>query len=449
MRPSHVLALALAAAAPGAARAYYDAADYRKTTPRDLSLEVERLELPNGLVVLLAPDPSASSVLVWTSFRAGALYEPPGRSGLAHLVEHLMASGPTPDTDYDDLLERRRARAYNATTDFDEMRFLSVVPPEELPLALWIAADRLATLPGLLDPARVEQSRRVVLEERALRNVDAPYGLAREQLYSRLFARPHPLHGGVIGTPEELAAVTVDDVRAFVAERLVPANGILTVVGRFDPAVARRLVEEGLGRLPGGRRSAPPRLAPLTGELVEGSEERVSRAPRVTLAWRLQGLGREDAVALRLGAQLLSFLTDGAWGMRLGADLAEYGSEALFEVDLTVPYDEPPRVVQDDVEGFLRRLTHVEMPVELIRAANLALDRFALFELDTLEGRAEALTTVELRYGGKVSLGRWNALHWELERGVVRDTARTWLRAPKVVWHARPTRPKPARKERE
>jgi len=286
--------------------------DGRKVTVAQLQVGVERATLPNGLTLLLAPEPTGSSVAVWMSFRAGAIHEPAGKSGLAHLVEHLMASGPTPATDYATLLETRRARHFNAATGFDVMSFQAVVPAEELATALWVASDRLGTLPALLDDALVARHRKVVEQERAIRVVDAPYGLVSEQLASRLFAEPHPLHAGVGGTLAELASVSGADVREFVGAYLVPANAVLVVAGRFDPAEARRLVEAGLGRLPPGRRAAAPRLpAPASG-YVDRRVEPLAREPRVSLAWRLPGLPHDAGLALELGATLLAFMTDGA-----------------------------------------------------------------------------------------------------------------------------------------
>jgi zinc protease len=423
--------------------------DNRKAPAEALGVGLERYELPNGLVVLLSPDPSASSVLVWSTFRAGALYEPPGRSGLAHLVEHVMATGSTPETDYFGLLERRRARQLNAVTGFDFMTFEAVVPAEELSAALWVAADRLGTLPGLLDAATVEKSRRIVLQERASELVDAPYGLVEEQLFRRLYPTPHPLHGGVLGAPAELAACGLEEVRAFVRERLVPANGVLTIVGRFEPAEVRRQVAERFAALPAGRWATAPVFPAATLTFVDTKEEPLSREPRVTLAWRIPELGHDHAQALQLGAQLLTFLTDGAWGMRIGAGLQEYANESVFMMSLTLPYDEPMRVIHEDADGFLRLLTHREMPLELVRAANLALDLGAMFDLDGLRGRAEALTRLELLGGSRQSVASWLGMHWELDRYAIRDTARTYLKEARLVMHARPTRPKAAKKERE
>jgi len=422
-----LVACALAAVAAGARAG--PLAERRKTTPAQLAVAAQRTVHPNGLGVILAPDPAASGVAVWMTFRAGAQRQPPGKSGLAHLVEHVLASGPTPDTDYAGMHELRRARHFNAATGLDALDFEAVVPAEELPFALWAMADRLGTLAPRIDAREVERNRKVVAQERAIRDVDAPYGLVGEQFFARLYAAPHPLHGGIIGTPEELASVTADDVRRFVAEYVVPANAVLVIAGRFDAAAARDLVLSTVGRLPAGRRAPRAVLPPPLREYIDAREEPLARRPRVTLAWRLPPGGREDAAALRLGAQLFTFFVDGAFGMELGAGFQEYDGEQLFEVELTVPYDEPMEVVHRDAEGFLRMLTHKEMPFDFLVAAHLALDRFALTELSTLEGRARALTRRELRIDSSADLATWLAWHWEL--------------------HARPKRPKKARVERQ
>ncbi len=442
-----LVALAALGAQPLAARG----ADLgeRKVAVDALSVQVERFRLANGLVVLLAPDPSASSAAVWMSFGAGALYAPPGRSGMPHLVEHLLASGPTPETDYAGILERRGARHFNARTGFDRMTFEVVVPAEELPAALWVRADRLVTVPPLLDDATVERNRRVVLEERALTDVDVPYGLFHEHVLHQVFAAPHPLHAGVIGTPEELSRVTADEVRRFVADRLVASGAILTVVGRFEPGATRARVEELFGGLPARQVARAPRLPPLELGLIDKRQEPLGRCPRVTMAWRFPTVAPEDEAALALGAKLLMLLTDGAWDMRVSSQVEHYEGEELFVFELSVPYDEPMNIVHGDADGLLRQLTRKEMPLELVWSANLALDRIALQQLDSVAGRARLLTELEEQYGGRHRVADLLGWHWLLEPGAIRDTSRTLLSGPSVVVHARPTRPRPARVERQ
>jgi len=442
------LALVLCATAASPARADL-LEESRKAPARALDVAVERHVLSNGLVVLLAPDPTAASVAVWLTFRAGALYLPPGRSGMAHLMEHVVVSGRTPETDYGAMLEARRARSWNAHTGHDLLSFECVLPPEELPLALWMQADRLARLPELVTPEEVERSRRIVLEERALTTLDVPYGLVDEAVHRRLYGAHHPLERGVIGAPDELARITAEEMLAFAQRHLVPANGVLVVAGRFDPATAMRLANDGLGRLPAGVRATPPALAPFGETYVDGRVEQLSREPRVTLAWRFADVPPADAAALQTGAIMLTFLTDGAWGMRIRAGLLEYDSESTFLMHLTVPYDEPMRVVHDDAAGFLRMLTHKEIPLELQIVGNLALDRMDMFGLDTLAGRAQLLGALELRHGATARASEVLGRRWTLDFSFVRDVARAYLKRPGLVLHARPTRPRPAKAERE
>ena len=206
----------------------------RRTQARDLSVSVERFQLNNGLTVLLSPDPMASNLLVYMSFAAGTVYEPPGKSGLAHFVEHLVFTGTTADTNYVSLLEAKGATHLNASTGPKDMVFEIIVPPEQLPLALWVTAERMGRMPHALDPKILDRERNVVLSERALTLLDRPYGQVDRVVWATLFPHPHPLHAMVIGTPKDLASVTVADAKTYAERYLTPANGILTIVGNFE-----------------------------------------------------------------------------------------------------------------------------------------------------------------------------------------------------------------------
>ncbi|MGC4117715.1 MAG: pitrilysin family protein [Myxococcales bacterium] len=442
--------VALLAAWPSGAAAQSQAQfeSSRKTTTEQLSIAVQRAKTANGLTVLLSPDPTVSSVVVWMSFRAGTLFEPAGKSGLAHLTEHVLATGPTPDTDYSAILESRGAYHFNALTGLDSLRFEVALPAQELPAALWACADRLGTLVGQVDDALVARHRQVVEQERLLRVADEPYGDFHSTVFGRLFPEPHPLHAGVIGTPAELATVTAADLKAFASAYLVPANAILTVVGNFDPATALRLVDEGLARLPSGQPAQLPPALPGPVTTAVQVRERLSRHPRVALAWRFPNLLPDHAPALALGAQLLTFFLDGAWGMSLDTSFIEYTGEAMFRMDLELPYEESVAVAQDDADGFLRMLTLREMPLDFVMRAHLILDRSVLFALDTLGGRSAILTYVERQSGKAEEAGRFLERHWFVENDVVRDVARIYLRRPHAVVHARPVRPRAAKVER-
>jgi zinc protease len=114
------------------------------------------------------------------------------------------------------------------------MVFEIIVPPEQLPLALWVTAERMGRMPHALDPKILDRERNVVLSERALTLLDRPYGQVDRVVWATLFPHPHPLHAMVIGTPKDLASVTVADAKTYAERYLTPANGILTIVGNFE-----------------------------------------------------------------------------------------------------------------------------------------------------------------------------------------------------------------------
>ncbi|MCK6548026.1 insulinase family protein [Myxococcota bacterium] len=417
-----------------------------------MAVAVKKRTLSNGLVVLVSPEPGSRRVLVDVAFRAGALYEPRGKSGLAHLVEHLMVRGPTPETNYLELLERRKATRTNAFTQADRMTFRTIVPAEELSLALWVAADRMVRLPGLLDAQAVERERKVVLVERAMRLVDRPYGLVDTEIDGRTFPSPHPLHGQVIGTPEELAQLTLADVQSFVARHLTPVNAVVTIVGNVDEPTAFRLVEDALGAIPAGTpaiAAGPPR-GRWDGVSIEMREARSSR-PRVSLVWRLDGLTREVADALELGAAILSGYIDGAFGTEVDAGLDEVEGWGVFRLDITLPYDKPVESAAGEAEAFLRYLTATDLPYDAFEAGKLAIDRSILFGLDGLAGRASLLTHLELRFGDPIRNTRFTEGHWRFARHDIQHIA--WkalvVGTPRLEVHARPLRPAQAKPEWE
>ncbi len=440
----------VALASPALALEPLDKEALRRTTLVDLTPRYERHVLPNGLVVLLDPDPTASGVVVDQSFFAGTVFEPPRASGLAHLVEHLMVTGRTGETDYEGLLASRGAWDFNALTTPDVMTFRVVVPPHELPLALWVAADRLGTLPAQLDDAELARHRRIVLEERALRVEDVAYGNATAELFRSLFAAPHPLHGMVIGTPDELASISAAEARAYIGRYLVPANGVLTLVGRFDPAVARDWVERTVGRLPPGARAEPPQLTPRAGPEVTASvPEPRSRRPRVTFAWRFGELPRDTADALEFGAQFLALYTDGAFGIDVDAGFEEFLGGGLFRIDVTMAHDKSKQASRDDAEGLLRYLTRAPAPDDLFAATLLAWDRLVMLQLDSPRARAALLLRLERSGVGPDAAGRFNERHWTLHPFTLQPVARKALDAGRYTLHARPLHARPPRKPRE
>jgi predicted Zn-dependent peptidase len=417
----------------------------RKSVPGDFEVPVEHFETKNGLVVLLSPDPKVASVVVDLTFRAGTLYEPPERAGLAHLAEHLMMNGSTPDTDYIAILEHRGARLVNAYTTPDHMAFRSVMPREELPLALWAAADRLLMLPEAMSERDLDREKRVVSAERAEDFLDLPYAPAESAIHRNLYPGQHPMRGSVLGLPNELDKVTLADVRAFVDRHLVPANGILTITGGFDSAVARRLVEETLGRLASGRRVDPPRfLQGAAKPAMIKINEPISRRPRVTIAWRKprEELNEDALDALEFGALLLTVYTSGAFGAEVDAYVVQGAGEVVFRLDTTLPYEKPLRAAQEEAEVYLRYLTKAPFPPDVLSSTLVLLDRNLLFALDAPEARATLLTHLELSGRDPRRVSYYASRLWSADARALQEIVRGILSAPSLIAHAVPIRPR-------
>ncbi len=449
---AHIARLVVCAAlvsSPALARLPNQKVAERRTSTADLSLTYERVVLPNGLVVLLNPLPTANEVVVDLSFVGGALTEPADKAGLAHLVEHVLATGDTPATNYRDLLERRGATAFNALTSLDRLSFRVAVPPEELPLALWANADRLGTLPPLITDAVVERHRRIVLQEKLLRIDDQPFATTSKAFMGALFPTGHPLHDGVMGTEASLARVTAADVRAHAARCLTPSNGVLTVVGRFERAQALQLIEASLGELPSGAGPVvPSRPPPLDETRTMQVVEDLSRKPRITMAWALTDPFPGTIEALSLGAVLMTIYTDGLVGMSVDAEFIEYPRGGLFVMTVTMPHALDPLEASNNAEVVYRNLVQGAASSDVIVSTFHALDRVFLQTLTSTHALASMLTRLEVsRDVPRGPMGYFER-HWRLTPEQVRDAAAAALKTPHLIVRANPVRPLPKRPER-
>lgn len=416
----------------------------RRSTAADLTPKFERFVTGNGLVVLLSPDPQANQVVVDLSFAAGALYQPPGKGGLAHLVEHVFWSGATPETDYRSLLESRGAVGFNALTTLDRLSFRVMVPPEELPLALWTNADRLGSLAATLTEDELRRNQRIVAQERWQRIDDAPYGGNQVAMMRTLFPEGHPLRAGVSGSRDDINSFTLEDVKKYQRTLLVPANGVLTLVGHFDPAVAKEWIEKTVGALPPGTKAPPPPKTPgITSDEAVSVTEELGRRPLVTLAWTLDDPLTELAEALEFGALLLSIYTDGFVGMNVSAGYMPFNGGAVFAVQVMMPHAADKAEAAGNAEAVFRYLARVAMPKEMVGATLLAWDRNLMERLENAETRASLLTEQEVHPKDPVYGLTPAERHWALTPVRVQALAGTALKGKRATIQSRPTRPLP------
>jgi predicted Zn-dependent peptidase len=226
-------------------------------------LKVEKYQLPNGMTVILHEDHSLPLACINTWYYVGSKDEPPGRSGFAHLFEHLMFMGTrrVPGSDFDVLMESGGG-ANNASTTQDRTNYFSSGPAALLPTLLWLDADRLEDLGKEMTQQKLDKQREVVRNERRQTSEMQPYGRARLKISELMFPPGHPYHNTVIGSHEDLTAATVRDVKDFFARFYMPNNASLVVAGDFDPQTIKPLIAKLFGTLPRGaapaRRTAEP-----------------------------------------------------------------------------------------------------------------------------------------------------------------------------------------------
>ena len=251
-------------------------------------LPFEKYTLPNGLDVILSQKPRLPMVAVNLWYHVGPANEEPGRTGFAHLFEHMMfqSSKHVPEDSHFRLLEAAGASNLNGTTDFDRTNYFETVPANQLELALWLESDRMGYLLEKVDQAALSNQQDVVRNERRQSVENRPYGLAQETLVQSLFPQGHPYYGNVIGSHEDIQAVKLDDVNRFFRQYYAPNNASLAIVGDFDPGQTKKLVEKYFGTLKRG--PAVPTVEADTPRIVSERRRVVSarvELPRVYMAW--------------------------------------------------------------------------------------------------------------------------------------------------------------------
>jgi zinc protease len=227
-------------------------------------LAFEKYTLPNGMEVILHEDHRMPEVAVDVWYKVGARDEAPGRTGFAHLFEHVMFQGTKhiAEDKHFEYLQKAGASSVNGSTSHDRTNYYEVVPANQLELALWLESDRMGFLLDRVGfKETVDNQRDVVKNERRQRYENRPMGLVSKVLLEALYPPDHPYHHQVIGSMEDLTAASVDDVKAFFRTYYVPGNATLTIVGDFDRAKVKELVLQYFGPIPAGgpvqRRAAP------------------------------------------------------------------------------------------------------------------------------------------------------------------------------------------------
>jgi predicted Zn-dependent peptidase len=276
-----------------AALALAGALGARSAAAADVAIPFTRTTLPNGMTVILHEDHSLPVVVVNVSYNVGSRFEVDGRTGFAHLFEHLMFMGTrrTPTKAFDAWMEGAGGWN-NAWTSNDRTDYYDVGPPSSLDLLLWMEADRLRDLGPLMTLEKLDAQREVVRTERRQTSENTPYGKVELRLPELLYPANHPYFHPVIGSHKDLEAATVDDVKGFFAKYYDPANASIVVAGDFSPAAAKARIESWFGTIPS--RPAPsdpgaPGFSDTTTTLKSVVKETIEdnvELSKVEMAWQ-------------------------------------------------------------------------------------------------------------------------------------------------------------------
>ena len=402
--------------------------------------------LGNGLQVVVHEDHHLPIVAVNIWYHVGSRNEAPGRSGLAHLFEHLMFKGAQhqPRGFFEPLQEA--GGSLNGSTSADRTNYWSVVPTGATELALWMEADRMGWLVPALSAERFETEREVVLNERRQSYDNRPYGLASFALSEAIYPADHPYHWPTIGYPSDLRAATVEDARAFFERYYHPANASLTVAGdvRTDEVLAT--IERLFGAIPAGpavsRLPVMP-VAPVSRRLL--LEDRVE-LPRLYLMFPSPELFAEDDAVLDVMADLvangrtsrlyrtLMHEKRRAAGLGAGQGSREMGS--LFQVVATAAPDVTLEELRVAIMEELGRLTS-EGPTEgELDRARVQAEASFLFRLQTLGGfggKADQLNAYNVYTGSPGYFAQDLDRYLRVTTADVRRAAAQYLKAEQAV----------------
>ncbi len=413
---------------------------YTVETP-DVDIPYERFVLDNGLRVIVHEDRKAPVVAVGVWYHVGSKDENPGKTGFAHLFEHLMFNGSENyDDEYFKPFREVGATSMNGTTWFDRTNYFQTVPTTALEMALWMESDRMGHLLGAVTQEKLDNQRGVVQNEKR-QGDNQPYGRVEYRQLEGLFPQGHPYRWSTIGSMEDLNAASLEDVHEWFSKHYGAANTVLVLAGDVNADEARPLVERYFGDVEAG----PPltRLKTFVPEKTSNTRETMlDRVPqaRIYRSWAVPGRvstsrAELDVVATILGSGKNSRLYktlvyDRQLATSVSASVQPFELASIFEITVTikpgVEVDEVNAIVDDIVAGFLKDGPTAE-ELERARTGIRAVFVRGVEQVGGFGGKATVLARGEL-YAGDPAFYK-TRMHWLLgtTQQSLTDAAREWL----------------------
>ena len=413
-------------------------------------LAAEKYTLDNGLTVILHEDRSVPLVTVNVWYHVGSGDEARGRTGFAHLFEHVMFMGSQHVAEgmFDRWLESAGSTTPNGSTNADRTNYFETLPSHGLPLALWLEADRMGWLLPTMDQRKLDLQREIVKNERRQNYDNVPYGRAGETLLAALFPREHPYSWPTIGSMADLDAATLEDVTGFFRTYYAPNNATIAIAGHFDRDSARAWVQRYFGEIPRGpalpSRPVVPAVA-LARDTFVVLEDRV-QLPRLHYAWHSPKAFHADDAPLQILAYVLAGDRNSRLYRRLVYEMqAAQGVSAtqqdrrigrldgMFQIVVAPRPNQQPAALAAVVDEEIARVIREGVDErELDRARNRFRTSF-LDEMASISGKADRLNYYDYFVGTPDFVQEDAARFERVTAADVQRVARTWLGKPKVV----------------
>jgi len=411
------------------------------TTFPDVDIPYQKSVLPNGLTLIVHEDHKAPIVAVDVWYHVGSKDERPGRTGFAHLFEHLMFNGSeNHDDEFMRPLLAAGATQLNGNTWLDRTTYFENVPVNALDLALWLESDRMGHLLGAIDQKKLDEQRGVVQNEKR-QHENQPYGKVDNLVAASTYPAGHPYSWTTIGSMEDLNAASLADVKEWFKTYYGAANAVLVIAGDVQPADIKAKVEHYFGDIAPGSvlNHTQSWVAKMSGEKRATLQDRVPQT-RLYKTWNIPGYSTRDLTVLQLVADVLTKGKNSRLYKRLiytnhlatdvQADVGPFEIGSQFQVSVTVKPGSDPRVVERALDEEIARLlasgpTGEEL--DRVKSADYADFVRAVERIDGAGGKAAILGESEL-YGGSPDFYK-QSLRWMRDATVrdVQNTARAWL----------------------
>jgi len=387
-----------------------------------LDIPYEKYKLPNGLEVILFQNNSLPSVAINIWYKAGSANEIKGKTGLAHLFEHMMFQGSknVPKEMHFRYIQEAGG-TLNASTSFDRTNFFEKLPSNDLELALWLESDRMGFFLEALDQVKLDNQKSVVLNERLERYDNQPYGLAWEKLISNLYPENHPYSWATIGYYKDIESYTLDDVSSFFRQHYSPSNTTIVIAGNFEINKTKSLLEKYFGEI---KNNGTPTSINSESSRLEDSkfitvEDKVN-LERIYLAWHSQSSFSPDDAALDILSDLLTGSKNARLTRKLVYELeiaqdvntmqfsSKYGGHFMI-VATAKPgksLDEIKKIIFDEISILTKEKIS---PGELKRSKNVIKSNF-IYSLQNIDTIADMLNLYNFY------LGEPNSFNFDLNR---------------------------------